>query len=32
MLNDTTCVPGALCNPEPEFDTVERCKTCGKLL
>lgn len=32
MPNKENCTPGTLCNPEPEFDTVERCKDCGKLL
>lgn len=26
------CVDGVLCNPEPEFDTVERCVICNKYL
>ena len=26
------CTDGKLCNPEPEFDTIENCKDCQKKL
>lgn len=27
-----TCEPGKLCNPESEFEMIEKCKNCGKKL
>ena len=26
------CVPGVLCNPQSEFDMIESCKVCKKLI
>lgn len=31
MPNKEKCNEGTLCNPEPDFDTTERCKDCGKI-
>lgn len=26
------CTDLKLCDPEPEFDTIEKCRLCGRLL
>lgn len=26
------CKPGKLCMPVPEFDIIEKCELCGKLI